>query len=186
MKRIVAALCLLVLLTGCTGSDEALDRAMAMRAKLLACETCSFDAQITADYGDKTYTFAMNCVADSQGAVTFTVTEPQTIAGITGTVSAAGGKLTFDGQALSFQLMADGLITPVTGPWILLKTLRSGYLTSCGAEGENLRLAIDDSYADDALHLDIWLGQDDLPIRGEILWQGRRLVSIDVKNFVIR
>lgn len=155
---------------------------MALRTKLLA-GSVAFDAAITADYGDKTYTFAANCIVDTQGSLTFTVKEPESIAGITGTISANGGKLTFDEHALAFQMLADGQVTPVTGPWILMNTLRSGYLTSCGTEGQRIRLSIDDSYKDDALHLDIWLDADDLPERGEILWQGRRVLSISVSNF---
>ncbi len=184
MKRILALLCLAVLLTGCGKTDDSLNRAMSLRTKILQ-KTVSFDAEITADYGDRLHTFAMTCQADNQGNLSFTVTQPQSISGITGTVSTAGGKLTFDNHALAFGLMADGLISPVSGPWVLLKTLRSGYLTSCTKEGEYLRLAIDDSYAADALHLDIWLGQQDLPVRADVLWQGRRLLSIAVKNFTL-
>lgn len=183
MKRIIALLGLLFLLTGCSGAETQLDRAMALRSKLLA-QGVSFDAEITADYGDKLYTFSMNCQADSQGNLTFTVTALESIAGITGTVSASGGKLTFDESVLSFALLADGQLTPVSAPWVLLRTLRSGYLTSCAEENGVIRIAIDDSYADDALHLDIWLDGNDLPTRGEILWQGRRILSVSVKNFV--
>lgn len=182
MKRIVAVLCFLVLLTGCSGKDGNMDRAMALRSKLLA-QSIQFETDITADYGDKTYTFSVQCSVDSQGNLTFTVVKPETISGISGSVSASGGKLTFDGKALSFPLLADNQITPVSAPWVLIKTLRSGYLTSSGKEGDLLRLAIDDSYADDALHLDIWLNDKDVPIRGEILWQGRRILSLEVKNF---
>lgn len=182
MKRIIAVLCLLVLLTGCAGNGDELDRAMALRAKLLG-QAVSFDADITADYGDQVYAFSMECRADSQGNLTFTVKQPETIAGITGSINATGGKLTFDGEALSLALMADDQVTPVSAPWVLMRTLRSGYLTSCGSEGGVLRVAIDDSYEEDALHLDIWLDENDLPARGEILWQGRRILSIVVKNF---
>lgn len=182
MKRFLCILCFLALLTGCAATNEAMDRAMAFRTKLLA-SAVTFDASITADFGDKTYTFSTNCSLDAQGELTFKVTEPESIAGISGKVSAKGGKLTFDDHALAFEMLADGQVTPVTGPWILMNTLRSGYLTSCGAEGDRLRLAIDDSYQDDALHLDIWLDEKDLPQRGEILWQGRRVLSIAVSNF---
>ena len=58
-------------------------------------------------------------------------------------------------------------------------------MTSCTKEGEFLRLAIDDSYEADALHLDIWLGEQDMPVRADVLWQGRRLLSIAVKNFTL-
>ena len=183
MKRMAVVLCFLLLLTGCSTTEANLDRAMALRAKLLAAAGCSFDAVVTADYGDISYTFTMNCNVDDQGNLRFSVMEPETIAGISGVVSATGGKLTFDDKILSFGLMADGLVTPVSAPWLLMKTLRSGYLTSCGQEGKYLRLSIDDSYADDALHLDIWLGDEDLPVQGEILWQGHRLLSIRVENF---
>ena len=182
MKRIICVLIITLLLAGCSGKDECVDRAMALRSKMLA-QGVSFDAQITADYGDKTYTFAMNCVSDVQGNLTFTVTQPESLAGITGSINGDGGKLTFDTTALAFGLMADNQLSPVSGPWIFLHTLRSGYLTSCGPEGNTLRLAIDDSYEEDALHLDIWLGDEDKPVRGEILWKGRRLLTIHVENF---
>ena len=182
MKRIAVLLCVLLLLTGCSGKNQEMDRAMNLRSKLLS-KSVSFDAQVTADYADKTYTFTMNCKADTQGNLTFAVIEPALISGITGTVSAGGGKLKFDDVALAFDLMADGQFSPVSGPWILMKTLRSGYLTSCNREGDAFRISIDDSYRDDALHLDIWLNGEDVPIRGEIMWKGRRLLTIDVKNF---
>ena len=182
MKRIIAAVCLLVSLAGCSGKHEEMDRAMVLRSKLLAQGT-AFDAEITADYGDEVYTFSMACQLDAQGKLSFSVTAPESIRGIGGEISAAGGALTFDGEALSFPLLADGQVTPVSAPWVLMHTLRSGYLTSCGREGDTLRIAIDDSYEDDALHLDIWLDSNDVPARGEILWQGRRILSVVVKNF---
>ena len=155
---------------------------MSLRSRLLA-GSINFDAVITADYGDELYTFSMNCQSDTQGNVSFTVTQPESISGITGTMDASGGKLRFDDKVLSFPLMADNQLSPVSAPWILMRTLRSGYLTSAGADGEYLRLAIDDSYDDDALHLDIWLDTSDHPVRAEVVWQGRRLLSIEVKNF---
>ena len=182
MKRIAILLCVLLVLTGCSGQNQDMDRAMNLRAKLLA-KAVDFDAQITADYGDKTYTFTINCKADTQGNLTFTVIEPELISGISGTVSSTGGKLKFDDVALAFDLMADEQFSPVSGPWILMKTLRSGYLTSCTREGNALRIAIDDSYDDDALHMEVWLSGEDVPIRGEIMWKGRRLLTIDIKNF---
>lgn len=183
MKRIIPILLILVLLAGCAGARDTMDRAMALRSALLA-KGAEFDAAVTADYGDKTYSFGMHCRMEAQGKVTFSVTAPETIAGITGTVSASGGKLTFDGNALAFTLLADGQVSPVSGPWLLMKTLRSGYLTSCGMEDGCLRIAIDDSYEDDALHLDVWLDESDCPKRGEILWKGRRILTVEIENFV--
>ena len=186
MKRMISVLLLAVFLCGCSGSSGEIERGMALRSKLLAAESCTFDANITADYGDKVYAFSMGCSADKQGDLTFSVSAPETIAGITGTISADGGRLTFDDTALYFDLLADDQLTPVSGPWILIKTLRSGYLTSACVEEGSLRLTIDDSYDEDALQLDIWLDEGDLPKRAEILYDGRRILSLDVTSFEIR
>lgn len=185
MGRLAGLLVALVMLTGCAQTNEALDRGMALRAKLLGSSGCRFDATITADYGDKTYCFGVSCTSDTQGNVTFTVTDPETIAGIRGRIGGDGGKLTFDDEALAFELLADGQVTPVSAPWLLVRTLQGGYVTSCALEGDMVRLSIDDSYEADALHLDIWLGEGDLPVRADISFRDRRILSLEVKDFQI-
>ena len=185
VKKLSVLLIVLLFLVGCSGKQEEMERAMTLRAKLLASE-CSFDAKITADYGDKLYVFAMTCQGDSRGNLTFTVTEPESIAGITGIISQDGGRLTFDDTALAFPLMADDQLTPVSAPWIFLKTLRGGYLTSANTEEELLHLTIDDSYEEDALQLDIWLDGQNLPVQSDILYDGRRILTVQVSNFTLR
>lgn len=186
MKKLAAVLILLsVMLTGCFSAESEIERAMRLRTKLLNAESCSFAATITADYGDKLYTFAMDCQGSGEGDLSFTVCEPEGISGITGQIAQSKGKLTFDDKALFFPLMADGLISPVSGPWILLKTLRGGYIRSAGSEGELLHLTIDDSYSDDALMLDIWLDDADRPVRAEILHKGRRYLTLEIRDFQI-
>lgn len=184
MKRFAVLLLLVCVLAGCDQATQELERGLKLRDRLLS-SGCRFDADITADYGDTLHTFSMNCQADENGDLTFTVTSPETISGITGTVTRGGGKLTFDDAALQFELMTDDLISPVSSPWILIKTLRGGYLTTAGMEGELLRLTIDDSYEDDALTLDIWLNEADIPVRGEICWDGRRILTLTITNFEI-
>lgn len=182
----VFLLALVFLLTGCSGKKDEIERGMELRARLLRAETCSFDAVVTADYGTAVYEFGMACETDERGDFLFEVTAPETISGITGGITREGGKLTFTDAALQFDLMADDQVTPVAAPWILLKTLREGFLTAAGMEGELLRLTIDDSYEDDALQLDAWLDEENQPIRGEILYDGRRILTIAITNFVLR
>ena len=183
MKRISWILILVILLTGCAGESDQMDRALILRSRVQQTQV-TFDVELTADYGDKTYDFSMSCKGNTGGELSFTVTAPETIAGISGTISGGTGKLSFDDQILAFEIMSDGLISPVCGPWVMLRSLQSGYLTSCGAEGGGLRMSIDDSYEDKALHLDVWLGAEDIPQRCEIYWEGRRLLTMNVKNFV--
>lgn len=184
MKRIMCMIFLIFLLPGCARENESLKKAMELRADWITKEI-QFDAKITADYGDVQYTFSVSCEVDAAGNMSFIVTEPESICGISGNISASGGKITFDGTALAFDLMADGLLTPVSAPWVLIKTLRSGYLSSCSQEADQLRLSIDDSYEEDALHLEIWVGPDQAPNTAELYWQGRRLLTVNVSNFVV-
>lgn len=185
MKWLAGILCLALVLTGCGSETGELDTGMELRSKVLAAETVSFDAQITADYGDKVHTFSMSCQGDSLGNLNFTVTEPESISGITGRIDQKGGALTFDDKALHFDLMADEALSPVSAPWILVKTLRSGYLTSACREEGKILLTIDDSYEDDALTLDIRLDGNNLPEWAEILHRGRKILSMKVANFVL-
>ncbi len=173
-----------MILTGCSQAQTQIDRAISLRAKLLA-GNCTFTTAITADYGDKVHTFTMECQGDTQGNLSFGVTQPESISGITGQICEEGGRLTFEDAALFFPLLADGQLSPVSAPWILLKTLRGGYITAACQEGELLRLTIDDSYEEDALQLDIWLDNLDRPVQADVLYDGRRILSLSVSGFEI-
>jgi len=185
LKKWMALIIALVLLTGCTGKREEMDRVMGLRAELLGSEGCSFTAHLTADYGDQIHEFTLYCEGRSNGDLGFRVEAPETIEGITGRFQGKEGALTFDGEALAFPLLVDGQVTPVSGPWIFLKTLLGGYLTACGQEGEYLRLTVDDSYEEDALQMEIWLNEADVPVQGEIIYGGRRIVTMKFENFLI-
>lgn len=175
----------LCLLSGCGSTKSLLHRGTELRERVLEAEGCSFTMTVHADFGDNTYSFSMACNADSQGNVTFSVTEPESISGISGVIDTAGGRLTFDDTALAFSLLADGELSPVSAPWLFLKTLRSGYLKTVSMEDELLRLTIDDSYESDAMQLDIWLDSADYPIHAETIWQGRRILSMEIEDFTI-
>jgi len=185
MKRIFCLIVCFVILAGCRKTNEELDKALLFRQRLIAGDGCKFICGITADYGDVIYQFSMDCQSNKQGDLSFSVTEPESIAGIAGAITDIGGHLTFDGTALAFAPIADGQLTPVTAPWIFLKTLRSGYIASCARVDGGIYLQINDSYLENALHLDIWLNDDGQPIQGEILWEGRRVLSVTVKDFTI-
>ena len=185
MKKAGLIFVLLLVLTGCSQGPSELQQGLALRSKLSQASSITFHADITADYGQTVHNFSMACQSDSLGNLTFTVTAPETISGITGTVSQEGGKLTFEDTALQFDTLAEDQVTPVTAPWILVKTLLGGYLTSACTEEGSVRLSIDDRYEEDALHLDIWLDEESLPSRADIFYDDRRILSLTVKNFTI-
>ena len=174
----------IILLSGCA-STQSTDRAVLLRQSLLSAESCSFHARITADYGSVVYQFALACAVDKNGDIKFSVVEPDSIAGITGSIHGDSGQLHFDDQVLGFSLLVDEQFSPVSAPWILMKTLRGGFIHTVKQTERGTYVCIDDSFDDDALQLDIWLDEKNNPIEAEILWKSRRILSIQITDFAL-
>lgn len=183
MRKSIVSIIVLLLLCGCSNTNSEFERAMSLRARLLNADGCRFSAEVTADFRDKTYTFTMQCSADRQGKLDFVVLEPDYISGISGAMESDGGKLIFDDMALAFELQADGLLSPVSGPWVFVQALRGGYVRYCGKEDQLLCMTVDDSYEEDALMLNIWLDNENLPVHADIYENNRRILSVVIKEF---
>ncbi len=182
MKRILSLLLCVLLLTAC-GDDDAYDAIALLRQKLQSSTSCAFTAYIAADYGEYLHEFEMDCVIHEDGEMTFLVTEPETIAGITGTVSGNGGRLTFDDKVLAVPLLCDDQITPVSAPWIFWKALCGGYIHGYSKIDSGTKLIINDSFQGEPLQADIWLDEACVPTDVEILYNGRRILSLTIKKF---
>lgn len=183
MKKMISFLLVFFLLSGCSSNDSTLKPALQLREKLLTGSGCSFNAVVTADYEDHIYTFQMDCAVDEKGNLKFCVTKPETIEGISGTIDGSGGKLSFDEYILAFPGIVDDNTTPVMAPWIFINSLRSGYIISVAETDEYHIITVNDSYEDDALELDVWVNKEGDPRKGEILYRGKRFLSVDVSNF---
>lgn len=183
MRRIVILFVAMIMLSGCSGKGNDLQYAKDLRSKLQSADALSFEAQITADYGKEIYTFLLKCEAVQQGDIHFEVLEPESISGIAGKISGESGEITFDDKVLAFNTLADGYISPVSSPWVMINSLKSGYITSCGQAEDDYRISLNDSYADDALQLDVWVDSKGDLKQCDIFYKERRCLTIVVKNF---
>ncbi len=181
--KLAAILFIAIMLCGCQNSEDSLKEGMELRRQILESSGCSFHSTVTADYGEKVYVFQMDCKTDKEGTLQFAVTSPDTIAGITGKVDNEGGAITFDDKVLAFQTLADGQVTPVTAPWLVMRTLRSGYIRDAVATENGFEVSIDDTYKENALRLVIAVVEGK-PATAEIYWQGRRILTVAVEDFV--
>ena len=186
MKLTVLLLVIMQLLTGCAPNNDAMERAMSVRESLASASVCAFSCTVTADYGDDIYVFELSCSADAAGQMQFSVLQPDTISGITGTISAGNAAITFDGHVLAFPTLADGQLTPISGPWLFYNSLKSGYLSSCCLEDACVSLYIDDSYEENPIFLQVKLDQNDVPVNAEIYWMDRRVLLLEIENFSYR
>ena len=180
--RVVAIFLAVFMLVGCRSGKHSVDNAISFRNKLLESNGCSFSAAVTADYGDKIYHFSMDCTTDKEGNLCFTAKEPVSISGITGNIRSGQGEITFDDKVLAFPTIAEERLSPVSCPWVLMKALRSGYIRTSTKESDGFTVSVDDSYAEDALNLEVFI-KNNTPHSAEIYWKGRRVLEIFVENF---
>lgn len=183
MKRLLVIMLVLICLSGCDSDGSGMDRALKIREQMITGKGYRFTANITADYGDKIYTFVLDCSSEGKDTLHFKVISPDSISGISGSISGKGGSLTFDDQVLMFEMLADGQITPVSAPWLFIKSLNSGYIKGCTTTDDGLFLQIDDSYLEDAMQLDIRINDRDVPVFVEIIWKNKRIISMEVEDF---
>ena len=182
MKRWIAGILIPFCLLGCSRSNHAMDMLLSFRENLLQSRKITFDADITADYGEEYYTFQMHCESNSEGELAFQVLKPDSICGIQGVISQYEGHLTFSDQVLVFKPAAEDRLSPIIAPWVLLKTLRGGYITACGNTEDGYLAVIRDSYQDNALTLEIEF-IDNTPISAEIFWNQTRVISMQIHDF---
>ena len=159
-----------------------MEAALELRTSCLSAEKVAFTADIRADYITEYEEFSLACQADREGNVAFRVLAPEEIADIAGTVRGTEGTVEFDDTVLAFPLLAEGRLSPVSGPWVLMQAIRSGCIVAAGQEGERFHVTIDDSYADNALTVDIWL-EDGQVEEAEIAWEGRRCMMMTFDDF---
>lgn len=186
MKRIFclcAVLCLL--LSGCAGqeADRRMQEALDLRTDLMASEGCSFKASVSADYGERVYTFSLDCTYVPEQEARLTVTQPEEIAGISAAVSADGTVVTFDGVELAFGELANGRVAPMALPWLLGSAWSSGYISSAGADGETVLVTYLMGYGEDEVTVETWLDTTGVPVRCEVIHDGRRYLTVALEDF---
>ncbi len=183
MKRVCVILLLLLFFSGCSGTDSDIDKALSVRQRMLKSGGCTFSCEITADYGEILYTFQLDCNADGNGNVWFTVVKPNSISGISGTIDANGGKLKFDDTVLGFPILSENLPTPVCAPWLFITALRSGYIRSCQEFTDGYQIAVADTYEEDSILINTRIDTNHIPFYCEMIWKGYRILSMSFSSF---
>ena len=181
----IAVLLVSVFLSGCGRSSTELDNALTLRNQVSSAQKCSFNAIITAEYDDAINSFELKCEAAGNDPLRFEVISPDTIAGITGMISQSNGNLTFDDEMLAFELIVDGRLSPVSAPWLFLRVLKSGYIIACGSEGDGSHIQIEDTYAGEKILIDLYTDRENHPIRADLIWNGKRTLSIIIHSFSV-
>lgn len=175
------ALLLAVTLTGCGGISREESPAEEFRNRIRR-EPAGFSARITADYIASREVFSVDCRWDPAKKLSFSLTEPEELAGIKGSVAAPEETVLFENTVLALPPVAEGRILPAAGPYLLMKALAEGQLISSVQEGELLHLTLRESYEENAPEAEIWL-REGIPVSAELSRSGKRHLSMELSRF---
>lgn len=175
----------LVLLWGCSRSGPPpMEQALAFRSRLLEAGGCSFLTEVTVDYGAHVYSFTLSCRTDEGGALAFTVTAPESIAGIGGTVSGEQGTVSYEDTILAISPLAQGRLSPVAAPYALLHCWQTGYIATCGPEGTTTRFSVETLFLEEPISTETWLDAElGVPLWAEICYNDQRIVTLSLSEF---
>lgn len=182
------ALCLL--LSSCGGGEvPAEDPAQTIREEYTAMTACSGAAEITADYGQRVYQYALE-FDWAEEELTITVTAPEEVAGVTARVAGGETRLEYDGAILETGPLSPEGLSPVSALPALLNYVRTGFSDQSGTEGEGEQRLLRVDYRDpdhdpgSGTEAAVWFHPEDHSlVRGEILVDGYRVIDCVFTQF---
>lgn len=183
---------LALLLGGCGPVEGSAEEQLALEIRGEYLELAGFSAslELTADYGQRVYQYAMDVSWEREGETVLTLTAPETVAGVTARLRDGETALEYDGMRVETGPLDQSGLSPVDAVPALLGYIREGYIAACGMEeldGKKvLRLICRDpeKTAGEGLECSLWFdpGTHAL-LRGELSQDGFTVIRCGVVDF---
>lgn len=187
------SLLLLGLLAGCGGGEGDNDMILDLRSEVLSRAGCAGTMALTADYGQRVYTYAVDFAEDVDEGLTLTLTAPEAVAGITATVRAGQTALEYDGVRLETGPLNEEGLSPLDALPTFLTALESGYIAeTCSeqvGESEHLRICCRDPAREPGQGTEVllWFDKAQKTLqRGEIRSDGFAVIQCEFSAFIIQ
>lgn len=179
------------LLTACSGTQKEPEELLQqIRGQYLNLETCGGHGEITADYGQRVYSFGVDFTWKRAGETCLTLTAPENVAGTVARISAGETALEFEGVMLETGVLDSAGLTPVDAIPALLTYVREGFVSSCALEGEEgiqiLHVLCSDpeKQPGQGVEADLWFDRETFDLlRGEISSDGVTVIQCEISDF---
>ncbi len=184
VRKTGVLLTLCLLLCGCASRSAGPEaRFQALRDQLRDLKQLSGHGVLTADYGERVYTYTVDLSADAQ-AGTMTVTEPENIAGTVLQWSDGSTRLSCEDVTLETGPLSDTLSPAQTVP-VLLSCWQDGQLLACGWEDDQRLLFAQLEHPErDSLTASCWFDAETLSLRRCALSEaGQTLLTLELSSF---
>ena len=182
-------LCLLLLLTACSGETMTVPMAEEVREPFQTMQGCSMEAVVRFCMGEQEKTYTLSCLYRVEGESEIEVLAPETVAGIRAVISGESLQVVYEEDCLDAGTISSEEISPAVCLVQLMEAMRSGWLLEENEEVLDeqacLRLCLDRSGENGGEILStLWLRQEDgLPVRGEIAVDGTIILQVQFTSF---
>lgn len=185
MKKLGIMALLLAVLLMVTGCGEKGSAAAEIQRQYGLIDTAQMEAEVTFRNGSDERCFTLQCDYTPDKAQV-TVTAPETVAGVTATVTGEDLTLNYDGESLSVGDM--GALSPLASLPQLLRAIASGYVLEEGQETLEdtscCRLVLDTTIGGEAVTCSVWIDEETLlPRYGEFSVDGETITSVKMLAF---
>lgn len=192
--RVLCVLMILTLLCSCGaagGTDSAQDKALAIRTAYLSAQGCTARLDVTADYGQRVYTYTVD-VSVTEEETVITVVEPQEVAGVTARLRSGQSMLEYDGLVLETGPLSDTGLTPLGAVPAMLDSARTGFMDSSTmeplGEQQTLRVLCRDPAREigSGQETTLWFDPETKALlQGELMLDGRRVILCKFSQFLL-
>ncbi len=195
-KRLCALMMTLILpLAACGGTgagNEAEELLQQARSRYLEMTACQGHIDMTADYGQRVYTYGVDFTWAKEGETVLTLTAPENVAGTTARIAKGETALEYDGVMLETGALDTTGLSPIDALPAILTTLREGFLAECvledGEEGRQLHLISRDPNAQpgEGAETELWLAPESFSLlRAELRSGGFTVLQCDCSGFAM-
>ena len=176
---------LLLLLCACGAAKEQAQAPVSLRTALMEAGRCRFTLELTADFGDYTRDYTLDCWADTPGSASMMILEPELAKGISAIVGGEDAQVSYDDTILAVEQFESRPISPMAAPYLLSRAWSEGYIRSAGKDGDLEQVHYLLGYGGRQLEIVTWLsGQT--PVRAEITDGEHVLVSCEIRDFTMQ
>ena len=187
VQKMTLALAFGVLLTACGGNTPSAEaKVQEMRAIYQSMEGISAAAEITADYGERLYTYSVS-VEGNSSAGTMAVQEPENIAGTVLQWSEEKTSLNYENVTLETGAISDSGLSPADAFPAILAACRGGSIKECCLEEEETVLYAElENPEEETCTVTCWFDAETYALhRAELAESGVRVITLDFADFTI-
>lgn len=192
----VLMMTLVLALTACGGKgsgNEAEELLNRTRTRYLEMTGCTGHADITADYGQRVYTYGMDFSWQKDGETLLTLTAPEKVAGTSARIARGETALEYDGVMMATGPLDSAGLTPIDVIPALLEQTRAGYMAEYALEdwdGAQRLWAIcrdPEEEPGHGLETQLWFEPTTgALLRGEVSEDGYTVIQSDFTGFTIQ